>query len=65
MPTYRVHTKRFGTVRKEADRIADARAWADGLERGATVTREFNNPPCEDCDCRPCCCERRGREHDA
>lgn len=46
MPTYAVHTLKFGTVLKDAVCIAAARAWAKQFE-GASVTRFGGQPQCD------------------
>lgn len=59
MPTYLVETPEYGTIRKTADNIADARRWAKsafGLGPRA-VTRELTYRRCEWCGSSKSLCD--------
>ena len=56
--TYLVHAEKFGVLRKAADSIAEARAWAKtALGVGPrAVSREIAYRICGACDSKPCAC---------
>jgi hypothetical protein len=54
---YVISSPRFGQIVKRADSIAEARAFAQSLGDGATVSLPYRH--CDRCDSAPCECPKR------
>lgn len=59
--TYLIQTLEYGTLRKEADCIRDARQWAKRAfgVGPQSVSREMHFRYCDRCACAPCNCPKR------
>lgn len=54
---YLISSPTFGEIRKVADSIAEARAYAKSLDPAATVSLPYRH--CDRCDSAPCECVKK------